>query len=96
MLMAHGNKDGTVEFFQATEVFNFARRAGKQVVLLVYDGEDHGFSKKANQIDYQRRILEWFGHWLKGDPAPAWITAGIKAADAPAEIKRVAEKRGTP
>ena len=96
MLMAHGNKDGTVEFFQATEFFNFARRAGKQVVLLVYDGEDHGFSKKANQIDYQRRILEWFGHWLKGDPAPAWITAGIKAADAPAEIKRVAEKRGTP
>ncbi|MBL0179188.1 MAG: S9 family peptidase [Gemmatimonadetes bacterium] len=96
MLMAHGNKDGTVEFFQATEFFNFARRAGKQVVLLVYDGEDHGFSKKANQIDYQRRILEWFGHWLKGDPAPAWITAGIKAVDTPAEIKRVAEKRGTP
>lgn len=96
MLMAHGNKDGTVEFFQATEFFNFARRAGKQVVLLVYDGEDHGFSKKANQIDYQRRILEWFGHWLKGDPAPAWITAGIKAGETPAEIKRVAEKRGTP
>lgn len=91
MLMAHGNKDGTVEFFQATEFYNFVRRAGKEAVLLVYDGEDHGFGRKANQIDYHRRILEWFGHYLKGEPAPAWITEGMKLKDTPAEVKRVAE-----
>ena len=91
MLMAHGNKDGTVEFFQATEFYNFVRRAGKEAVLLVYDGEDHGFSRKANQIDYHRRILEWFGHYLKGEPAPRWITDGMKLKDTPAEVKRVAE-----
>jgi dipeptidyl aminopeptidase/acylaminoacyl peptidase len=92
MLMAHGNKDGTVEFFQATEFYNFVRRAGKEAVLLVYDGEDHGFSRKANQIDYHRRILEWFGHYLKGEPAPAWITEGMKLKDTPAEAKRVADQ----
>jgi len=92
MLMAHGNKDGVVEFFQATLFYNYARRAGKQMVLLVYEDEDHGFSEKANQIDYHRRILEWFGHYLKGEPAPAWITEGIALEDIEEEKRRVADK----
>ncbi len=96
MLMAHGNKDGTVEFFQATEFYNLARRAGKDVVLLVYDGEDHSFTKRPNALDYQRRIREWFGHYLKGEPAPAWITEGIKASDHPAEVKRLMDKYQPP
>lgn len=93
LLMAHGDKDGVVEFFQATTFYNFVRRAGKQMVLLVYEGEDHGFTKKPNQIDYHRRILEWFGHYLKGDPAPAWITEGVKLSDHDAEKRRVAEQK---
>jgi len=92
LLMAHGDKDGTVEYFQATTFYNYARRAGKQMVLLVYEGEDHGFSRKANQIDYHRRILEWFGHYLKGNPAPSWITDGVRLGDHEAERKRVATK----
>lgn len=92
LLMAHGDKDGTVEYFQATTFYNYARRAGKNMVLLVYEGEDHGFQKKANQIDYHRRILEWFGHYLKGDPAPAWITQGTLLSDHEAERKRIATK----
>jgi len=90
LLMAHGNKDGVVEFFQATEFYNFARRAGKQMVLLVYEDEDHGFVKKPNQIDYHRRILEWFGHYLKGEPAPAWITKGVALEHLDTEKRRVA------
>ncbi|MHB1328334.1 MAG: prolyl oligopeptidase family serine peptidase [Gemmatimonadales bacterium] len=90
LLMAHGNKDGVVEFFQATEFYNYARRAGKQMVLLVYEDEDHGFIKKPNQIDYHRRILEWFGHYLKGEPAPAWITKGVAIERLDSEKKRVA------
>ena len=94
MLMVHGNKDGVVEFFQSTVFYNYARRAEKQMVLLVYEGEDHGFRKKANQIDYHRRILEWFGHYLKGDPAPAWITEGVPLEALEDEKRRVAEKNG--
>ena len=90
LLMAFGNEDGVVDWDQGTEFFNFARRAGKQMVLLVYEGEDHGFREEANQRDYHRRILEWFGHYLKGNPAPAWITDGVAYEDLEEEKKRVA------
>ncbi len=93
LLMAFGGDDGTVDWDQGTEFYNFARRAGKHMVLLVYEGEDHGFRKKPNQIDYHRRILEWFGHYLKGEPAPAWITEGIPLGEHEAEVRRVAGAR---
>ena len=94
MLMAHGNQDKVVEFFQATVFYNYARRAGKNMVLLVYENEDHSFSKKENQIDYHRRVLEWFGHYLKGEPAPNWITEGIPLGDLDREKRRIAEQPG--
>ena len=49
--------------------------------MLVYTGEDHGLRKKQNQIDYHRRILEWFDHYLKGDAAQPWITEGVSYVD---------------
>jgi dipeptidyl aminopeptidase/acylaminoacyl peptidase len=91
LLMAFGDEDGTVEWWQGTVFYNFARRASKQMVLLVYEGEGHGFSTRANQIDYHRRILEWFGHYLKGEAAPAWITDGVPFNALEAEKRRVAE-----
>ncbi|UCD25491.1 MAG: prolyl oligopeptidase family serine peptidase [Gemmatimonadota bacterium] len=93
LLMAFGDDDGVVDWDQGTEFYNFARRAGKQMVLLVYEGEDHGFREKPNQIDYHRRILEWFGHYLKGEPAPKWITDGVPYDKHEEEGRRVAKDR---
>ncbi len=76
-LMAQGSEDGAVDFNQGVEFYNAARRAGKDFVFLVYNGENHGFSQEPNQKDYHRRIMEWFGHYLKGDPAPDWMTQGV-------------------
>lgn len=77
MLMMFGDADGTVDWHQGVEFYNFARRAGRDdFVLLVYPGEDHGLRKRENQIDYHRRILQWFGHWLKGEAPARWITEG--------------------
>lgn len=76
MLVMHGDQDGVVDFYQGMEFYNYARRAGKEVVLLVYPGADHGLSDEAQQVDYHRRILEWFGHYLKGEPAASWISDG--------------------
>ncbi len=77
MLLMFGDADGTVDWHQGIEFYNFARRAGREnVVMLVYPGEDHGLRKKENQIDYHRRILQWFGHWLKGEPAEKWMREG--------------------
>ncbi len=77
MLLMFGDADGTVDWHQGIEFYNFARRAGREnVVMLVYPGEDHGLRKKENQIDYHRRINQWFGHWLKGEPAEKWMREG--------------------
>jgi dipeptidyl aminopeptidase/acylaminoacyl peptidase len=78
MLMMFGDADGTVDWHQGVEFYNHARRAGRDdFVMLVYPGEDHSLRKRENQVDYHRRILQWFGHYLKGEPAPDWITRGV-------------------
>jgi dienelactone hydrolase len=81
LLVEVGDSDGTVFWHQGVELYNEARRAKKNVVLLVYGGEDHGLRQKANQIDYHHRIMEWFGHYLKGQPAAPWITEGVRFLD---------------
>lgn len=79
MLLMTGDNDGTVYWHQSVEFYNIARRAKKNVVMLVYNGEDHGLRVKKNQVDYHRRIRQWFDHYLKGAPAEKWITEGIPA-----------------
>ncbi|MBS1241804.1 MAG: putative peptidase [Gemmatimonadetes bacterium] len=93
MLMEFGDADGTVDWHQGVEFYNFARRAGKKdFVLLVYPGEDHGLRKKENQADYHRRILQWFGHWLKGEPAPVWMTEGVSWLERKRMLEDAAKK----
>jgi dienelactone hydrolase len=88
LLIEVGDSDGTVFFHQGVELYNIARRAKKNVVLLEYAGEDHGLRKKPNQIDYQRRIFAWFGHYLKDEPAASWITNGESYLDRERELKQ--------
>ena len=93
LLIEVGDSDGTVFWHQGVELYNIARRAKKNVVMLVYNGEDHGLRQKKNQIDYQQRILAWFGHYLKDQPALAWITDGETFLDREAEVKKISVKR---
>ncbi|MFM8301392.1 MAG: prolyl oligopeptidase family serine peptidase [Gemmatimonadota bacterium] len=76
LLIEIGSEDPTVDMRQGVLLYNYARRAGKEVVMLNYPGEGHGLGKRENAVDYQRRILQWFGHYLKGEDAPRWITDG--------------------
>ena len=76
LLVEEGDHDGNVNFWQAIELYNFARRLRKNFVMLMYNDENHNLAKKNNQIDYHRRQLEWFDHYLKGAPAASWITNG--------------------
>lgn len=92
MLMMFGGADGNVNPLLGYEFYNAARRLGKPMVLLVYPGENHGLRQKPNQIDYQQRILEWYGVYLLGAPAPRWITDGIPFDDIDEERKRIAKK----
>ena len=76
LLLEEGDADGNVNYWQAMELYNFGRRLGKQVVFLIYNEENHGLARPESQMDYHRRQLEWFDHFLKGAPAAGWITSG--------------------
>lgn len=89
LLLETGDNDGVVFWHQSVELYNLARRAKKDVVMLVYGGEEHGLRKKSNQIDYHRRIHEWFGHYLKGEPAAPWIAKGVSFLEREQELKRL-------
>ena len=93
LLMAFGNTDGVVDWHQGVEFYNFARRAGKFMVMLVYDGENHGLRKKHNQVDYQHRVLHWFDHFLKGVEPEAWITEGVPHLQREEEREQRDEKK---
>jgi dienelactone hydrolase len=94
LMIEVGDSDGTVFFHQGVELYNIARRAKKNVVLLEYAGEDHGLRKKADQMDYQRRIFAWFGHYLKDEAAPAWITSGESYLEHQHELKKLKAENG--
>jgi dipeptidyl aminopeptidase/acylaminoacyl peptidase len=81
LLVMFGDNDGTVHWHQGVAMYNVARRAGRNLVLLQYGSEDHGLRKRQNQIDYHHRIFEWFDHYLKDAPAPSWITDGERYLD---------------
>lgn len=76
-MILHGDEDGAVDWMQGLELYNAARRLGKEVIFLSYPGEPHHLAKKPNQIDFQRRMKQYFDHYLKGTPAPTWMTEGL-------------------
>ena len=88
LLVAFGDKDGAVDWHQGIELYNAARRADKDLVLLVYEGENHSLAKKPNQLDYHRRIRQWFAHYLKGEPAADWMLSGVKYLDRQKQLEQ--------
>jgi dipeptidyl aminopeptidase/acylaminoacyl peptidase len=77
LIILHDDKDGAVDFNQGITYFNSLRQLGKDVILLEYVGENHGLARPINMKDYAMRQKDWFDHYLKGVPAPDWMTKGI-------------------
>jgi dipeptidyl aminopeptidase/acylaminoacyl peptidase len=73
LLMFFGESDENVDWRQGIELHLAMRRMQKQNVFLVYPGEDHQIMKRENVADLHRRVLDWFGHYLKGEEAAEWI-----------------------
>ena len=57
------------------------RRLGKPVWMLQYNGEDHNLVQRRNSKDLSIRLQQFFDHYLKGDPAPVWMTKGVPATE---------------
>jgi dipeptidyl aminopeptidase/acylaminoacyl peptidase len=77
MIYLHGENDQVVEYLQGMELYNAARFLGKPIIFLSYPGEGHGLSRLENRLDFQIRIRQFYDHYLKGEPAPGWMTEGV-------------------
>lgn len=77
LIILANDKDGAVDFNQGITYFNTLRQMNKDVILLEYVGENHGLARPINMKDYAMRQKDWFDHYLKGAPAPDWMTKGI-------------------
>lgn len=74
-LLLMNNKDDTrVHFHQGQEFFLALRRLHKTVWMLQYDGEGHVIDDPKNRLDFTIKLFQFFDHYLKGAPAPAWMT----------------------
>jgi len=76
-LIMHGTADPTVAFQNGLGFYNALRYNGKNAVLLAYTGEGHGLRGLANRRDLTIRYFQFFDHYLKGAPAPKWLTDGV-------------------
>ncbi len=81
LLLLHNDQDGAVDWNQGIEYFNTLRRLNKEVVMLQYEGENHGLRKDANRKDYFVRMQEFFDHHLLDAEAPKWLKEGIDHLD---------------
>jgi dipeptidyl aminopeptidase/acylaminoacyl peptidase len=76
-LIMHGTADPTVSFSEGMNFYNALRFNGKKAVMLAYPGEGHGLRGLANRRDLTIRYFQFFDHYLKGAPAPKWMTDGV-------------------
>lgn len=77
LLMMHVKDDPVVPFSQTVEFFTALRRLSKTVYLLEYDGLGHVITEYQGSLDYTTRMNQFFDHYLKDAPAPAWMTDRI-------------------
>ena len=73
----HGTSDPIVAFSEGMNLYNALRYNGKTAIMLAYPGEGHGLRGLANRRDLTTRYFAFFDHYLKGAPAPKWMTGGV-------------------
>lgn len=81
VLIMHNDADGSVPWYQGIEMFMALKRLDKPAWLLQYNGEDHNLVQRKNAKDLSIRLSQFFDHYLKGAPAPLWMTEGLPAVE---------------
>jgi dipeptidyl aminopeptidase/acylaminoacyl peptidase len=69
VLILHGEKDLTILYGEGEMFFYALRQLGKTAEFVSYANGDHSLSRhsKADALDVNHRILEWFDRYLKND-----------------------------
>ena len=86
ILIMHNDADGHVPWYQGIEYFIALKRLQKPVWLLNYTGEPHWPMRLANRIDFQKRMFQFFHHYLQNAPMPKWMNEGVPAVDQDFEL----------
>ena len=80
VLIMHNDNDGAVPWYQGIEFFMALRRFGHPAWLLEYNNEAHNLGERRNAKDLSVRLQQFFDHYLKGEPMPAWMKTGVPTA----------------
>ena len=86
ILILHNDSDGHVPWYQGIEYFVAMKRLGKPCWLLNYPGEPHWPMKIPNKVDFQKRMMQFFNHYLKKEAMPQWMEEGLPAVEEPFEL----------
>lgn len=76
LFMANDN-DGAVPWYQGIEFYVAMRRLQKEAYMVVYNGDEHNPTKRANQKDIDRKMQDFFAVKLLGAEPPSWMVRGI-------------------
>ena len=60
VLILHGKQDNRVPYAQGLELYRALKTTGKQVQMVAYPGEPHGFRKPKHRIDMLVRWAEFY------------------------------------
>ena len=86
ILIMHNDNDGHVPWYQGIEYFVALKRLQKPAWLLNYTGEVHWPMRMANRIDFQKRMFQFFDHYLRNQPMPDWMKEGVPAVERDFEL----------
>lgn len=74
LLIIHSDEDFRCALEQGEQMFAALRWLGREVEMVIFEGESHGLSRggrPGNRIERQRRILGWFQKYMGTQPTSA-------------------------
>jgi len=86
-LFMGGAIDWNVPILGGEQMYQALKALGRETQLVVYPGEYHDFTIPSHMEDRLKRYLAWYGHYVKGDAAPAALPQDTAAPTAKAGDK---------
>jgi dipeptidyl aminopeptidase/acylaminoacyl peptidase len=80
-LIQHGEFDKRVPIPNAYELRQGLEDRGVKVEMVVYKGYGHGITKPKSMRAVMRHNLDWFNHYIFGDPAPDFSKPDLPKKD---------------
>lgn len=65
LLIAHGENDPRVPVYEARQLYDKMKQLNKDVEILVFPDEGHGFRKEKNRITFAETLTDFFDRHLK-------------------------------